>query len=244
MTATAEVRRLKGPDEVMLSYASRADEALSLTENVAADFITTTGIQVRKLGGHMQRIAVQTSDPWLEKRQWEGLQGCHIVPLHVPSTGSDALDFASVDRQTEPMTIHYSGIDEETRPSQAVIFGGVFPRRRPEFSAAFGEVVKLIGRASKLDVESARTLSAAATDALRFCALLPKDAPKLRINNSSDGEIVIECRLNSAGFLAEFVGDGSYGYAIFKEGKYYPGEYAGALTSGRLPADLAAVFHK
>jgi hypothetical protein len=82
--------------------------------------------------------------------------------------------------------------------------------------------------------EGDRTLEAALADASAFSTMLPGDVSPARISASEDGWVAIEWERR---VRVEFPGDGTYGHAIWRNGRYEPGACPGRL--GTLPGDIA-----
>lgn len=79
-------------------------------------------------------------------------------------------------------------------------------------------------------------------DAVKFAARLPKDTPLPSISISEDGEIVFDWRWEGKRALVDFDGDGSFGYALLRNGRFEPGAEAGDLAVSVLPADFRTYF--
>jgi hypothetical protein len=80
------------------------------------------------------------------------------------------------------------------------------------------------------------------SDALKFIALLPDTVPAPLVTPASDGEIVLEWFADSKKAVVGFEGDGHFGYALFREGKFRPGVEDGSLEENRLPEDFLEYF--
>lgn len=99
-------------------------------------------------------------------------------------------------------------------------------------------VTGLMTRAGAQGVPVGDEFLAAVADAISFSGALPEGLPEPTITLSEGGEITFAWR--QAGHkraLAIFEGDGRFGYAIYKDGHYVPGETE-VESASAAPADL------
>lgn len=82
-----------------------------------------------------------------------------------------------------------------------------------------------------------RSQHKAADDAIWFISNITTRFDKPSISIADDGEIVIEWRKDNKNVIAGFDGDGYFGYALSKNGKFYPGKGEGIIGE-KLPEDL------
>lgn len=88
------------------------------------------------------------------------------------------------------------------------------------------------------DPDARPRLEKAKNDAIRFSHFWPDDLLLPSIGVAEDGEIVFEWRKGDLHAIAEFEGIGSFGYAIYQDGKFVPGKETGSISSNALPTDL------
>jgi hypothetical protein len=109
---------------------------------------------------------------------------------------------------------------------------------RPRVLELAKEVSKLSARQLSNDPDVQNCFYNARSDAVRFAALLPQNVGQPNISVSEDGEIVFDWRGAAKQALVDFDGDGSFGYALLRNGRFEPGAESGDLTKSALPNDL------
>lgn len=121
---------------------------------------------------------------------------------------------------------------------EVVHFPGPPPRDVFPFSSVIRAIEGLRERAPLRTKEAVERLNNAVPDALKFVAKLPDTVPAPTVSAAEDGEVVLEWVLGPSQAVAGFEGDGGFGYALLKNGKFAPGEHEGELDDRPLPADL------
>lgn len=103
--------------------------------------------------------------------------------------------------------------------------------------ASLTEKIYLLRDASWLAPEDQAALEITVTEAATFLQLVPNSVALPRLSYSDDGEIFLSWSFED-GRRAElsFSSELGHGYALFKDGMYYPGEKE--LVSSEFPSDL------
>jgi hypothetical protein len=80
----------------------------------------------------------------------------------------------------------------------------------------------------------------AMADAQVFLAMAAAiDLPEPLISATDSGEVVFDWRMGGKKASVRFDGDGFFGYALFCDGKYRPGQQGADLADEDLPQELA-----
>jgi hypothetical protein len=77
-------------------------------------------------------------------------------------------------------------------------------------------------------------------DARLFASLLPDEIPEPTVCAADDGEILIDWVIADEKAVVGLEGDGRFGYALYRGGRYEPGNQEGDLSAHDLPSDLKA----
>jgi len=86
-------------------------------------------------------------------------------------------------------------------------------------------------------IERLEALPGAAADAAWLVFKLPEGLPSPSIVMADDGEIVIEWAEGDKKAVIGLDGDGGFGYALYREGKFRAGDHDGVIGTA-LPIDL------
>ena len=81
------------------------------------------------------------------------------------------------------------------------------------------------------------------TDAQKFLALLPEAFASSAIVDWTDDEVCVEWRNSEAAVITTFEGDGAFGYALLRDGKFNPGAVE-VTNITDLPDDLLAYLNQ
>lgn len=118
--------------------------------------------------------------------------------------------------------IHLQLVDLWSKETVGVV--GVFQRLQSAYSSK--------------NTQNSERLRAAIMDAIKFLARLPK-APTPIVALCEEGEVTLEWRSEKKRAMANFEGDGEFGYALLADnGKFSPGRENGAIEAEHLPTDL------
>jgi len=127
--------------------------------------------------------------------------------------------------------------------SPPVAGAGPKPHLEPPFR--FSQTVQQLERLTESaalealnDDAAAERRRKASADALTFIAKLPETVPVPTASGAEDGEVVLEWSSGDREAVAGFEGDGCFGYALLKGGKFVPGRHEGVLDERPLPEDL------
>jgi hypothetical protein len=144
-----------------------------------------------------------------------------------------------------------------TLPAAKVLFDVDFAIQANRFTSGYVPIGLVMVEAKRPELEAIQTLQSKAarflrgaeggpaqalksayTDCLRFLGLLKAKTPTV-IDVAADGEIVLEWRDDGRRATATFEGDGEFGYAMRRDGRFVPGAHQARVTDS-LPEDLAA----
>lgn len=146
--------------------------------------------------------------------------------------------------------MHWISNARVTRPSQAVtgiaasfieIATGASTERQgaaPDHrEASLRALTGLLLRARSYAPDTIEELLHAISDAARFVAAIPDGAPRPVISGSDQGEVAFEWRLPTGRAIATFEGDGAFGYAMQRGGRFAPGAHE-VNSPDQFPLDL------
>lgn len=84
---------------------------------------------------------------------------------------------------------------------------------------------------TKLETISVTKLHKSINDSLQFLTNFPYELPLPRAHYSEDGEVILEWFFNNKSVVLSITGDGYYGYALLKNGKYVAGQSDGNINN-------------
>ena len=161
---------------------------------------------------------------------------------------SDAVSSLEVGESRATWNQYRSLLNNNVYSGYANISRDALPESAPTSSPKRGTwVARLIAHVASPDLLSHAfaTTQAAATfrDVIIFCAALPNDLLLPKVSAAEGGEISLQWKQNGKRAIADFEGDGKFGYALFIEGRFVPGQYD-VETTAEIPADLLSYLKK
>jgi len=97
--------------------------------------------------------------------------------------------------------------------------------------------LRALSKRALSDQKSIDRFARASGDVIAFLSRAPNSLAEPKAAVAEDGEIVFEWKTGSKHAVVDFEGDGVFGYALLKDGRFRPGDLKGDLTRS-LPDDL------
>lgn len=123
--------------------------------------------------------------------------------------------------------ISISGTRAVPRPQNSV-------ERQLEF---FRKLAGFLASAEEKNTEDQQDLAKAVNDAIRFVVNWPRDLPLPTAGASDCGEVGFHWSIKDRNAILRFEGDGAYGYALMRQGRYVSGDVE-VEKSSEIPKDL------
>lgn len=101
----------------------------------------------------------------------------------------------------------------------------------------FRKIAALLATSEEWDPESRKDLARAVNDAIRFIVNWPRHLPLPSAGASEYGEVAFHWSISDRNAIVRFEGDGAYGYALLKDGRYVSGEIDVSSPS-EIPSDI------
>ncbi len=102
---------------------------------------------------------------------------------------------------------------------------------RPEKLISLQDQISKFLNTPKVEEIYLVSLHKSVDDSLQFLAKFPRELPLPNAHYAEDGEIVLEWFFNNKSVVLSITGDGYYGYAILKNGKYVAGQSDGSVNN-------------